>query len=112
MKTRQPLKTILIGIITAIIIILTNLLKAEVPANNEASVINPSISEEVINLLEAKCNSCHKKQNPFMVFTNRNVNKRANKIYEQVFVKKRMPKGGKLSDSESELLKNWLKSNI
>lgn len=111
MKEQQSLKTVLIGIITVIIIILTHLLKAEVPTSNQPSAINTNLSVDVMNLLEAKCNSCHRKKNPFMVFTLRNVNKRTDKIYDQVFVKKRMPKGSKLSDSESELLKEWLESN-
>ncbi|QSE98796.1 hypothetical protein [Fulvivirga lutea] len=112
MKTRQPLKTILIGIITVIIILLTHMIKAEAPAKHQPFAINTTLSAEVMSLLEAKCNSCHRKKNPFMVFTKKNMNKRAGKIYKQVFVKKRMPKGSKLSYSESELLKAWLESNI
>ena len=109
---KQQLRTIVIGLLTALIIILSEMLKAESLKHIEINPINTVPTEQVVNLLEAKCNFCHRKQNPFMVFTKRNANKRANKIYEQVFVKKRMPKGGKLSESESELLKNWLKSNI
>lgn len=112
MKKQQSLKTIVIGIITVLIIILSHLIKAEVQVNNQPSVINTSTSEDVINLLEVKCNSCHRKKNPFMVFTTKNMNRRAGKIYDQVFVKRRMPKGAMLSDIESQLLKEWLESKI
>ncbi len=64
------------------------------------------------NILENKCNVCHRKQNPFMVFTMKNMDKRAKKIYKNVFELQRMPKGDdiKLSVQERESLKNWIQS--
>jgi len=109
---KQSLKTIIIGLVTALIIIISAILKAGTPKNIENYPSNTPPAEEIANLLETKCNSCHRKKNPFMVFNKKNMNKRAKIIYDQVFVKKRMPKGSKLSDSESALLKNWLESNI
>jgi uncharacterized membrane protein len=42
------------------------------------------------------------------------MNSLAPKIYEQVFVSKRMPRGKKVSltDDEYKTLRNWLKSQI
>ena len=75
---------------------------------------NPSndLAEEALNILKAKCNVCHRKQNPFKIFSQKNMKKHAPKIYEQVFVKKRMPKGDeiKLTEEEAQTLKEWLKS--
>lgn len=65
-------------------------------------------------ILENKCNVCHKKRNPFMIFKLKNMDKRAKKIYKQVFVKKRMPKGDeiKLTVEEYKVLEEWLKTNL
>jgi len=69
-----------------------------------------SHKQEVFKLLETKCNTCHRKQNPFMVFSVKNMEKRARKIHKQVFIRKRMPKGDqvKLTNKEYTLLKEWL----
>jgi uncharacterized membrane protein len=47
-----------------------------------------------------------------MVFTMKNMDKRAKKIYKNVFELQRMPKGDdiKLSVQERESLKNWIQS--
>ena len=65
-----------------------------------------------LEILKAKCNVCHKKQNPFKIFSKKNMDKHAPKIYKQVFVYQRMPKGNevKLTEEEYQTLKNWLKS--
>ena len=72
------------------------------------------LKTQAYNILRHKCNGCHKKQNPFMVFSEKNMSKRSEKIYEQVFVKQRMPKGNevKLTNEEYSLLKNWLLTEI
>ncbi len=69
-----------------------------------------SLKQEMFKILEAKCNSCHRKQNPFMVFSLKNMERRAAKIHEQVFVTKRMPKGNQviLNKHEYSLLTAWL----
>ncbi|HCX20711.1 MAG: hypothetical protein CMB80_07690 [Flammeovirgaceae bacterium] len=73
-----------------------------------------TLKTQAYNILRHKCNGCHKKQNPFMVFSEKNMSKRSEKIYEQVFVKQRMPKGNevKLTNEEYSLLKNWLLTEI
>ncbi|MEQ8712216.1 MAG: hypothetical protein RIC80_04320 [Cyclobacteriaceae bacterium] len=74
--------------------------------------------EELVNkafkILDTKCNTCHKKQNPLMVFSLKNMEKRAKKIYTQVIEKKRMPKGNdiKLTQEEYSLLVNWLNTQL
>lgn len=61
-------------------------------------------------VLNTKCNICHRKQNKKKVFTLDNMETFANKINTQVFIRKRMPKGNKvkLTSQESTTLKNWL----
>ncbi|MCB0644483.1 MAG: hypothetical protein KDC44_22720, partial [Phaeodactylibacter sp.] len=67
------------------------------------------LKTEAFRVLELKCNSCQRKQNPFMVFNEKNMVKRAPKIYKAVYVDRRMPKGDdiKLSDQEYDTLKEW-----
>lgn len=62
------------------------------------------------SILYSKCNRCHAKRNKRKVFTLENMDGLADKINEQVFVKKRMPKGNsiKLSQEDSKKLQNWL----
>ena len=68
------------------------------------------LKESAYEILEAKCNTCHRKQNPFKVFSYKNMEKHAPKIYKQVFVKRRMPKGDEhhLTKEEYDLLEQWL----
>ena len=64
-------------------------------------------------VLETKCNICHIKQNRKKIFTLENMNGFAPKIEEQVFIKKRMPKGRKikLTEKEYQQLSTWIKSS-
>lgn len=66
--------------------------------------------DKALSILQAKCNVCHIRQNPFRVFSRNNMNRNAANIYEQVFVKGRMPRGNEISLSEEErqTLKSWL----
>ena len=72
--------------------------------------LDEDLKAEALAILETKCNTCHRKQNPFMVFNQKNMVKRAPRIYKAVFVDRRMPKGDKvrLSEEEAVTLKNWL----
>jgi len=82
-------------------------------ANSKTSVLySESLKNRAFNILENKCNVCHRKQNPFMVFKMKNMDKRADKIDKMVFVYKRMPKGDeiKLTSEERETLKSWIQS--
>lgn len=68
------------------------------------------IKQNAFIVLNMKCNVCHRSKNPRKVFTTTNMEKYAQKIYKQVFVKKRMPKGNKIKLSSKDLsaLKDWL----
>ncbi len=76
---------------------------------------NDNINKKsAFKILQTKCNVCHKKRNPFLIFKLKNMDKRAKRIYKQVFVKKRMPKGDeiKLTQKEYDVLETWLKTNL
>jgi uncharacterized membrane protein len=77
-----------------------------------SGLFSESLKNEAFNILENKCNVCHRKQNPFMVFNLKNMDKRAEKINKNVFELQRMPKGDeiKLTLDERETLKNWIQS--
>ncbi|MEL7120156.1 MAG: hypothetical protein AAFO07_11965 [Bacteroidota bacterium] len=70
------------------------------------------LTEKVFTILDTKCNVCHRKKNPFKIFSLKNMEKNAKRINKQVFVFKRMPKGDeiKLTKEEYQTLKNWLKT--
>ncbi len=65
---------------------------------------------KAFDLLTAKCNVCHLKQNRRKVFTLENMDGFGAQIHTQVFVKKRMPKGNKITLTQTDylILKNWL----
>ncbi|WP_299212577.1 hypothetical protein [uncultured Aquimarina sp.] len=67
---------------------------------------------KAFQILENKCNVCHYKRNKRRVFTLENMNPWANDIYNQVFIKKRMPKGKKikLTSKEYQELLTWISS--
>lgn len=77
-----------------------------------AALYSPTetLKKEAFQILETKCNVCHRKQNPFLVFNEKNMVKRAPKIYKVVFVEQRMPLGNalKLTNEEYTILENWL----
>ena len=88
---------------------------AVLPAFNLPSTpVADPLKEEVLSILDTKCNVCHRRQNPFMVFKQNNIEKRADRIYRAVFVQRRMPKGDdiQLSSEEYATLEQWLKSKI
>ena len=68
------------------------------------------LEREAFRILDTKCNVCHRKKNPFMVFSLKNMKKRSRKIYRQVFVERRMPKGDeiRLTKDEYNTLEKWL----
>jgi uncharacterized membrane protein len=74
---------------------------------------NPQ-KRKALEILENKCNACHYLQNPRKVFTYNNMDILAPKIYKQVYVKKRMPKGNPLllNKEERDVLLNWLKTKV
>ncbi len=68
--------------------------------------------KKALTILQNKCNACHRKRNPFLIFKERNMNRRAPRIYKQVFELKRMPKkdGVPLTADEYQILKSWIES--
>jgi uncharacterized membrane protein len=72
--------------------------------------IYPKEQIESFTILKSKCNVCHVKRNRSKIFTLENIDGFSLEINEQVFIKKRMPKGNriKLSEEERIKLKNWL----
>lgn len=71
-----------------------------------------STKDQALTVLQSKCNVCHERQNPGKVFTVANMETHAPKIYKQVFVKQRMPRGNaiKLSQEEKDTLLRWLET--
>lgn len=74
----------------------------------QSQVPTDEIKSAALEVLQTKCNTCHIKQNPGKVFTDANMNSLASKINQQVFVKKRMPRGKRLTTEEDIILQNWL----
>lgn len=72
------------------------------------------LKQVAFEILDNKCNHCHLKQNPRRVFTPYNMESFASNIYQQVVVKKRMPKGRKtkLTAEEYNSLEAWLITQI
>lgn len=105
------------GIITTLSVNATNTYTS-IDAYNEPTELhvlnNPSelSNEKALQILDNKCNVCHRKQNKRRVFTSNNMDTWANAIYKQVFIKKRMPKGKKikLTTNEYQELLTWITS--
>ena len=68
------------------------------------------LQKAAFEILNQKCNGCHRRRNPWMIFNEKNMVKRAPKIYDRVFVQRTMPKGDevRLSVEEAATLKKWL----
>ncbi|UII30698.1 hypothetical protein LVD17_20605 [Fulvivirga ulvae] len=66
--------------------------------------------DQVLRVLKAKCNFCHRVQNPDKVFNAHNMEEYQAKIYQQVFIFRRMPKGKtELTETERQALLSWVK---
>ena len=78
--------------------------------HQKPSIFDNKLQKAAFEILDAKCNVCHRKQNPFMVFKEKNISKRAKKIYRMVFAERRMPKGNeiRLTYEEYATLEKWL----
>ncbi|MEQ8878855.1 MAG: hypothetical protein RLQ12_04440 [Cyclobacteriaceae bacterium] len=109
----QSSKWLLPGLVVAVLILISSDFKGYHSLNLSAigwSSYEKELGQEALTVLESKCNVCHRKQNPLMVFKEKNIAKRASKIYRQVFLDKRMPKGDKirLTPEEYQILEKWL----
>jgi len=104
--TKRLTRTLWISFLSGALLILTSFDRSSDPVRTTTD----DLKTEALNILNTKCNTCHRKQNPFMLFNERNMVKRAPKIHYQVFVARRMPKGNKISLTTEEYttLKNWL----
>jgi uncharacterized membrane protein len=111
---RPSIRLILIGIIQATIILHGAYFQTSEAAGTAISsdMHAANLEREALEILETKCNVCHKKQNPFMVFKEKNMSKRAKKIYQMVFIERKMPKGNeiRLTNEEYLTLEKWLKT--
>ncbi|MEO9484107.1 MAG: hypothetical protein ABJG47_11695 [Ekhidna sp.] len=76
----------------------------------EQSFATDLLKKEAFKILDTKCNVCHRKKNPLMIFKEKNMVKRAPKIYKMVFIERKMPKGNeiKLTGEEYSKLEKWL----
>lgn len=81
----------------------------ELPVSTAPSMFT---KENALQILDNKCNVCHRKRNKKRVFTSENMDTWANDIYKQVFIRKRMPKGNKikLTAKEYQELLTWITS--
>ncbi len=111
MRHFKPILSKSIAILFGIAIILS----FQLPEDQKVEILKSSqkvvdLRLEALQILKTKCNVCHEKKNPRRVFNLENMSDLAPKIYKQVFVKRRMPKGNEiqLSDKEYNTLKQWL----
>jgi uncharacterized membrane protein len=110
---RPSTKTSVIALGLALIVIaLSSFTTFDGVATAETSVRTADPGDDAksaaLKVLQLKCNTCHVRQNPGKVFTPSNMNALASKINEQVFVKKRMPRGKRLTNEEYTTLQTWL----
>lgn len=108
---KQSLLPILIGLLTALLVLA--LVSQSVATANNIQTVYPQpdvLKRAVFEILDSKCNVCHRNQNPFMIFNEKNMTRRARKIYKMVFMERRMPKGNeiRLTNEERAKLEKWL----
>ena len=76
----------------------------------EKTLLQKDLNEEAFDILRNKCNICHATKKRVPIFTRESMLSAAPEIYQQVFVKKKMPKGRnvKLTENETLILKRWI----
>ena len=111
--------TVLAKLIIGITLSLTPILDTpkelieEYPLLNLSTIaVMGSTKVKAYGILDNKCNVCHNARNKRRVFTPENMNPWASDVYQQVFIKKRMPKGKKikLTIVEYQNLLKWITS--
>lgn len=105
--------TIWLGVLTAMLILFSAFHTTAEETKRYDYSETPSgdkLKKAAFEILDTKCNVCHRRQNPFMVFKEKNMEKRAKKIYKMVFVERKMPKGDEvhLTNEEYANLEKWL----
>lgn len=109
MRLLKTISKLLILVIGIVLVSAFNPKQAPMATENRMADQVDTLKQTALSILQTKCNVCHKKQNPFKVFSEKNMAKHAPKIHKQVFVKQRMPKGDiKLTTTEYTVLKQWL----
>lgn len=86
--------------------------QTEVLQDLEKITKTDSVKESAFQILSNKCNECHVKRNRKRLFTKNNMDNWADDVYNQVFIKRRMPKGNKikLSAQDYQNLLTWISS--
>ncbi len=76
----------------------------------QKNIPQETIKTSAYNTLTRKCTICHARKKRLHNFTLENMDSLAPLIQQQVFIKKKMPKGRKikLTDAEYQSLKDWL----
>ncbi|AYB35300.1 hypothetical protein [Chryseolinea soli] len=100
------------GLMVVALMSVSPLAQANVHPDPVARRKDDTVKDQALMILQGKCNVCHERQNPGKVFTVSNMETHAPKIYKQVFVKQRMPRGNviKLSQEEKDTLLRWLET--
>lgn len=99
--------------VSGIILLIISLFTTSVGTFFGEQTSDPSAQQKAaFEVLEQHCNECHRKDRPRRVFTLDNMTDFAPKIYRQVFVAKRMPKGKeqreRMTPEELETLRIWV----
>lgn len=105
---------IILGLIAVSLLVISPAKSKSLGTTHPLPIHNQSIVKKTaFEILKTKCNICHIKQNRKKIFSLENMNVFASKIEEQVFVKKRMPRGKKIQLNEEEYaqLYIWIKSS-
>ena len=102
--------TLSLGLLTACLVLLSSFRTPDTEVSITLLPSGDALKKEAFTILNTKCNVCHRKKNPFMVFNEKNMSKRAKKIYQMVYVQRKMPKGTdiKLTNEEYFTLEKWL----
>ena len=106
--------TLCLGLLTAVLILFSSFdLENDASKQSQmkkSATTDNSLKKDALKILDTKCNICHRKQNPFMIFKEKNMSMRAKKIYKMVFIERRMPKGNdiRLTNKEYATLEKWL----
>lgn len=81
---------------------------------NTSHLYMNDIKGDAFKVLQNKCNACHSSKKRTDIFTLQNMDSLAFKINEQVFVRRKMPKGRKvkLTENETMALRQWLANTL
>lgn len=104
--------TILLVLSSKNVLAKSNNLEHKASTISHQEIAKDTLKQRALIVLQNKCNTCHKKRNPFLIFKEKNMDRRAKRVYKQVFELKRMPKkdGTPLTKEEYATLKLWIES--